>query len=107
MHLVEYSQLPVTIMNQVCNIIKDIMDHAYGSEDWVTEDGVCTSMKRYTSADLLRVVKTVHLQAETDLDLITPDLSVEEQEVYQLRMSILLLACCGTVLARRAATVLV
>lgn len=83
------------------------MDHAYGSDDWVTENEVCTSMKRYTSTDLLRVVETVHTQAEADLDLIMPESVVEEQELYQLRMSVLLLACCGTVLARRAAEVLV
>jgi len=104
---VEYLKLTVNVMNPVCNIIKDIMDHAYGSEDWVTEEGICTSMKRYTSPDLLRIVETVHAQADIDLDLIMPESGVEEQEVYQLRMSVLLLACCGAVLAQRADEILV
>ena len=94
-------------MQQVCNIIKDIVAHAYGSGDWVTQDAICTSMKRYTSAELLRVVETVHTQADVDLDLIMPESVVKEQEIYQLRMSMLLLACCGSVLARRADEVLV
>jgi len=86
----------------VADMIKDVMDHAYGKTQHTTEAQIRASMKRYPSTELLRIVVAAHAQAQCDTNEWDIGYSLTEIDIDQMQMSILLLGCAGAVLAERA-----